>query len=186
MLRGPASLMYGSGTMGATIKAVRKQPSRERSYEAMVSGGSDSTGRIGIGATGPLGDIVSYRLDVYGQRSDGERALDNSSSGKFMGTLRIEPSRDLQIDLSADHSLQKPTRYWGTPSVNGHVVEALRGENYNASDSIIRYEEDRLKAKLRWRANDVVTVRDELIHFKTDRRWRNIEAHAYNPGQPAR
>ena len=36
--RGPASLMYGSGTMGATINAVRKQPRRERSYEAMVSG----------------------------------------------------------------------------------------------------------------------------------------------------
>ncbi|GGH61895.1 TonB-dependent receptor [Comamonas phosphati] len=181
VLRGPASLMYGSGTMGATINAMRKQPSRERSYEAMASGGSDSTGRIGLGATGPLGEIMSYRLDVYGQRSDGERALDDSRSGKFMGTLRIEPSRDLQIDLIADHSLQKPARYWGTPSLKGSVVEALRGENYNASDSIIRYEEDRLKAKLRWRANDVVTVRNELFHFQTDRRWRNIEAYAYNP-----
>lgn len=181
VLRGPASLMYGSGTMGATINTVRKEPRRERGYEAMVSGGSNSTGRIGLGATGPLGDIVSYQLHAYGQRSDGERALDNSSSGKFMGTLRIEPSRDLQIDLIADHSLQKPTRYWGTPGVNGRVVEALRGENYNSADSIIRYEEDRLKVKVRWRANDVVTVRDELYHFKTDRRWRNIEAYAYDP-----
>lgn len=181
VLRGPASLMYGSGTLGATINAIRKQPSRERSLEALVSGGSDATGRIGLGATGPLGDIVSYRLDVYGQRSDGERALDDSRSGKFLGTLRIEPSRDLQIDLIADHSWQEPTRYWGTPGLNGRVVEALRGENYNAGDSIIRYEEDRLKARLRWRANDIVTVRDELFHFKTDRRWRNIEAYAYNP-----
>lgn len=181
VLRGPASLMYGSGTMGATINAMRKQPSRERSHEAMISGGSDGMGRIGLGATGPLGDMVSYRLDLYGQRSDGERALDESRSGKFMGTLRIEPSTALQIDLIADHSLQKPTRYWGTPGADGRVVEALRGENYNASDSVIRYEEDRLRAKLRWRANDVVTVRDELFHFKTDRRWRNIEAYAYNP-----
>lgn len=181
VLRGPGSLMYGSGTMGATINAVRKQPSRAPGYEAMVSGGSDATGRIGLGATGPLGDSLSYRLDVYGQRSDGERALDGSRSGKFMGTLRIEPSSDLQIDLTADHSLQKPTRYWGTPGLNGRVVEALRGENYNAGDSIIRYEEDRLKAKLRWRANDIVTVRDELFHLKTDRRWRNIEAYAYDP-----
>jgi iron complex outermembrane receptor protein len=181
VLRGPSSLMYGSGTMGATINAVRKQPSRERSYEAMVSGGTDTTGRIGLGAAGALGEIMSYRLDVYGQRRDGERALDDSRSGKFMGTLRIEPSSDLQIDLIADHIRQKPSRYWGTPGVNGRVVQALRGENYNASDSIIRYEEDRLKAKLRWRANDVVTLRDELFYFKTDRRWRNIEAYAYNP-----
>ena len=181
VLRGPGSLMYGSGTMGATINAVRKQPSRVASHEAMVSGGSDATARIGLGATGALGDIASYRLDVYGQRSDGERALDASRSGKFMGTLRIEPSSDLQIDLSADHSLQQPTRYWGTPGLNGRVVEALRGENYNAGDSIIRYEEDRLRARLLWRATDAVTVRNDLFHIKTDRRWRNIEAYAYHP-----
>ncbi len=181
VLRGPAALMYGSGTMGATINAVRKQPGRDRSYEALLAGGTDATGRIGLGATGPLGSIMSYRLDAYGQRSDGERVLDGSRSGKFMGTLRIEPSRDLQVDLMADHSLQKPARYWGTPGVNSRVVEALRGENYNAADSIIRYEEDRLRAKVRWRANDAVSVREELFHFKTDRHWRNIEAYAYDP-----
>lgn len=181
VLRGPASLMYGSGTMGATINAVRKQPSRERSHEALLAVGSDATVRVGLGTTGALSDIVSYRLDVYGQRSDGERALDDSSNRKFMGTLRIEPTRDLQIDLIADHSRQEPSRYWGTPSINGRVVEALRGENYNAGDSIIRYEEDRLRAKLKWRASDVVTLRNELFHFNTDRRWRNIEAYAYNP-----
>jgi len=181
VLRGPGSLMYGSGTLGATINAVRKQPSRVASHEAMVSGGTDATARIGLGATGPLGDIVSYRLDVYGQRSDGERALDDSRSGKFMGTLRIEPSSDLQIDLMADHSLQNPTRYWGTPGLNARVVEALRGENYNAGDSIIRYEEDRLRARLLWRATDAITVRNDLFHLQTDRRWRNIEAYAYHP-----
>ncbi|WP_326534547.1 TonB-dependent receptor [Pseudorhodoferax sp.] len=181
VLRGPASLMYGSGTMGATINAVRKQPSRERSVELLLSGGTDSTGRIGLGATGPIGEVLSYRVDVYGQRSDGERALDGSRSGKFMGTLRIAPTRDLQIDLVADHSLQKPSRYWGTPSLNGRVVQALRGENYNTDESVIRYEEDRLRARLRWRANDTVTVRNELFHFKTDRRWRNIEAYDYDP-----
>lgn len=180
VLRGPASLMYGSGTMGATVNAIRKQPSRERSYEVLLAGGSQSTGRIGLGATGPLSDIVTYRLDVYGQRTDGERALDDSRSSKFMGTLRIEPNRDLQIDLIADRSLQKPSRYFGTPGLNGRVVEALRDESYNAEDSIIRYEDERLRAKARWRVRDAVTVHNELFHFQTDRRWRNIEAYAYN------
>lgn len=181
VLRGPAALMYGSGTMGATINAIRKEPSREAGYETLVGGGTDATGRLGLGATGPLGETVSYRLDVYGQRSDGERALDASRSGKLMGTLRIEPTRDLRVDLVADHSLQKPARYWGTPGVNGRVAKSLRDENYNAQDSIIRYEEDRLRAKLLWRASDAVTVRNEVYHFKSDRHWRNIEAYAYDP-----
>lgn len=181
VLRGPASLLYGSGTMGATINAVRKQPSRQPSYELLVAGGSDQTARLGLGATGPLGEIASYRIDVYGNRSDGERDLDNAKAGKFMGTLRLDPTRDLQIDLIADRSAQQPARYWGTPGIDGKVVQALRGENYNAADSIVRFDDTRWRAKLRWRANDQLTVRNELFHFETDRRWRNIEAYAYNP-----
>ncbi|MFT3721280.1 TonB-dependent receptor [Pseudorhodoferax sp.] len=181
VLRGPASLMYGSGTMGATINAVRKQPSRTFGIEALAAGGSDATGRLGLGATGPLGPVASYRLDVYGQRSDGERAMGDARSAKFMGTLRLEPTRDLQLDLIADRSLQKPARYFGTPGLDGRVVEALRGENYNTADSIVRYEEDRLRARLRWRASEAVTVRNELFHFESDRHWRNIEAYAYDP-----
>lgn len=181
VLRGPASLMYGSGTMGATVNAVRKQPSRTAGYEVLLAGGSHGTGRIGLGATGALGASASYRLDVYGQRSDGERALDGVRAGKFMGTLRIEPDSALQLDLIADHSLNKPARYWGTPGLNGRVVQALRGENYNTDASILRYEEDRYRARLRWRASEVVTLRNELYHFETDRHWRNIEAYAYDP-----
>lgn len=181
VLRGPASLMYGSGSLGATVNAVRKAPSRESSAELLVAGGSHDSLRLGVGATGALGAYTSYRIDAYGSRSAGERDLDLSRNGKFMGTLRIEPRSDLQIDLMADRSVQKPTRYWGTPGVNGQVVQALRDQNYNAEDSIIRYEDERLRAKLQWKANDWLTVRNELYHFQADRQWRNIEAYAYSP-----
>ena len=117
VLRGPAALMYGSGTLGATVNAVRKAPSREASAEVLVAGGSHDSLRLGLGATGALGAYASYRIDAYGSRSAGERDLDVTRNGKFMGTLRIAPRSDLQIDLIADRSAQKPTRYWGTPGV---------------------------------------------------------------------
>lgn len=52
VLRGPASVVYGSGTVGATINAVRKAPSRTASAEALFGIGTDGSGRIGLGGTG--------------------------------------------------------------------------------------------------------------------------------------
>ncbi len=181
VLRGPASLMYGSGTMGATVNAIRKQPSRTSSAEVLVGAGTDDTLRLGLGVTGALGAYASYRIDSYTARSAGERDLDQSRNGKFMSTLRLEPTSDLQIDLIADRSVQKPSRYWGTPGLDGKVVESLRDRNYNAEDSVLRYADERLRAKVQWKANDWLTVRNELYHVKSDRHWRNIEAYALNP-----
>lgn len=110
VLRGPASLMYGSGTMGATVNAIRKQPSRTSSAEVLLGAGTDDTLRLGLGVTGALGAYASYRIDSYTARSAGERDLDQSRNGKFMSTLRLEPTSDLQIDLIADRSVQKPSR----------------------------------------------------------------------------
>nr|KAJ8744117.1 TonB-dependent receptor [Delftia sp. PS-11] len=181
VLRGPASLMYGSGTMGATVNAVRKQPSRTSSAEVLLGAGSNDTLRLGLGATGALGTYASYRIDSYTTRSAGERDLDNSRSGKFMSTLRFQPTSELQVDLIADRSVQNPSRYWGTPGVDGKVVQSLRDINYNADDSIVRYVDERMRAKLQWKANDWLTVRNELYHVQSDRRWRNIESYAFNP-----
>ncbi|PEL01073.1 TonB-dependent siderophore receptor, partial [Bacillus sp. AFS017336] len=89
VLRGPASLMYGSGTMGATGNAIRKQPSRTSSAEVLVGAGTDDTLRLGLGVTGALGAYASYRIDSYTARSAGERDLDQSRNGKFMSTLRL-------------------------------------------------------------------------------------------------
>jgi iron complex outermembrane receptor protein len=47
VLRGPASVVYGSGTVGATINAVRKAPSRNASAEALIGIGTDGSARAG-------------------------------------------------------------------------------------------------------------------------------------------
>lgn len=181
VMRGLASLMYGSGTMGATVNAVRKQPSRESSTELLLSAGSRGTVRAGLGSTGAIGDTLSYRLDAYGERSDGERPLDNAKSGKLMSALRWTPRSDVTVDLTADISNQAPSRYYGTPTVEGRVVRELRNMNYNVSDSDLHFQDRRFKAKAEWRVNDLVTVRNELYHFSADRHWKNIEGYDYSP-----
>lgn len=181
VLRGPASIVYGSGTAGATINAVRKQPSRESSVEALLGIGEHGAARVGLGATGGLGETASYRVDVYGHYTDGERDLGRAKGGKLMSTLRLQPDSDLRFELLADISDQRPERYWGTPTANGRVVESLRDENYNADDSVIRYEDRRLRARAEWKAAAGLTLRDEAYYFKADRHWKNIESYSYDP-----
>ena len=181
VLRGPASLMYGSGTMGATVNAIRKAPSRERSTEVLVSGGSFGTARLGLGTTGALSDTLSYRIDAYGERTDGERYLDNASSGKLMTALRWTPHSNIAVDATADISNQAPSRYYGTPTADGHVVRALRDHNYNLTDSDIHYKDQRFKVKAAWQLNDAVALRDEVYHLSARRHWKNAEYYEYDP-----
>ncbi|MDR0215357.1 MAG: TonB-dependent receptor [Comamonas sp.] len=179
VMRGPASLMYGSGAMGATINAVRKQPSREASTELLLSAGSRGTVRAGVGSTGAISDTLSYRIDAYGERTDGERHLDNARNGKLMSALRWTPRSDLTFDLTADISNQAPSRYYGTPTADGRVVSALRDKSYNVNDADIHYQDQRLKAKAEWRVNEALTLRNEFYHLSSKRHWKNIEGYKY-------
>ena len=183
VLRGPASVVYGSGTVGATINAVRKAPSRTASAEALFGIGTDGTGRIGLGGTGALGEIASFRVDAYGHTTDGQRDLGNASGSKLLTTLRLQPSSDLRFELLADYSKQNPERYWGTPNDKGRIVSSLRNENYNVSDAIIGYEDKRLRGRVEWQANDWLTLRDEVYYFEANRHWKNVEQYSLNAAQ---
>lgn len=180
VLRGPGSVVYGSGTVGATINAIRKAPSREAGQEVLVGLGSDGVKRLGLGATGALGEIASYRIDAYGANIDGYRDLGDSQGGKLMSKVRIQPNSDLRFDLSADYSVQHPERYWGTPYDNGRIIKSLRKENYNADDAVIRYEDTRLRASAEWQANDWLSLNNELYYLESNRRWMNIESYKLN------
>jgi len=180
VLRGPASVVYGSGTVGATINAVRKAPSRNASAEALFGIGSDGTGRIGLGGSGALGEIASFRVDAYAHTTDGQRDLGNASGSKLMTTLRLQPNSDLRFELLADYSKQKPERYWGTPNDKGRIVSSLRDENYNVSDAIISYEDKRLRGRVEWQANDWLSLRDEVYYFEANRHWKNVEQYSLN------
>ncbi len=180
VLRGPASILYGTGTAGATANIVRKQPSREALREVLLGAGSDGAARVGLGLAGPLGETLSYRVDAYGHYTNGEQDMGRASGGKLLSTLRWQPTAALRLELLADVSDQKPARYFGTPTINGRIVEELRGRNFNTDDSSISIRDKRVRGRMQYQVNDWLTVRDELYSFKADRYWRNIEAYRYN------
>ncbi|WP_313073597.1 TonB-dependent receptor [Melaminivora sp.] len=183
VLRGPASILYGSGTVGGTVNVVRKQPSREVVREALVSAGSHGSARLGLGAGGPLDETLSYRLDAYGHSTNGERDFGRAKGGKLMSTLRWQPDARVRLELLADVSDQHPERYFGTPALNGAIVPALRRSNYNSDDSTITIRDQRVRARASWQVSDWLTLQGEAYHFSADRHWKNIEAYRYDPAR---
>ncbi|MQA18471.1 TonB-dependent receptor [Rugamonas rivuli] len=180
VLRGPGSIVYGSGTTGATINAVRKAPQRISSFEAMAGVGDGKALRGGVGGTGAIGEHGAFRVDAYADRSDGFIDRGDSRHGKILSSFTYALTPDLDIDLSLDHLEQKPQRYFGTPLVNGRLAGELRGQNYDVADADIAFTDDKAVARLSWRVTPALTISNELAYMKAHRNWRNAESYSYD------
>ncbi len=75
VLKGPASVLYGSDSLGATMNIVLKKPSPQPAYDFSTSAGSWHTYRGTFGATGRLGvsNRTLYRVDVGAESADNFR-----------------------------------------------------------------------------------------------------------------
>lgn len=181
VLRGPGSVVHGSGTTGAIINAVRKAPRRESSLEILGGIGGGQALRAGVGATGALGETGAFRVDAYAGRSDGFIERGESRHGKILTSMTTTLAPGVTLSAQLDHAEQEPERYFGTPLVNGGLAEHLRDENYNAGDAVLRYVDDKAVARLAWQVTPNLDISNELAYFKARRDWRNIESYAFDP-----
>jgi len=181
VLRGPGSVVHGSGTTGAIINAVRKAPRRESSLEILGGIGGGESLRAGIGATGALGEQGAFRVDAYAGRSDGFIERGESRHGKILTSMTTTLAPGVTLYAQLDHAEQEPIPYFGTPLVNGGLAEHLRDENYNAGDAVLRFVDDKAVARLTWQVSPNLEISNELAWFKSRRDWRNIESYAYDP-----
>jgi len=181
VLRGPASVIYGDGAIGGVVNVVPKKPSRgkiENEVEASI--GSHNTQRLGLGSGGAINDMLSYRVDISGDRSDGwvDRGYSNNLS--FSGALRLDVNPDLFVQLSYAQGHQRPMAYFGTPLINGQQVDALREKNFNVGDGNIDYKDRWAQLEAQWTPNADTTVRTRFYQINSDRNWRNAESYVYN------
>ena len=180
VLRGPGSVVYGSGSTGAAINAVRKAPRRVTSFEAMAGIGGGRALRAGVGGTGALGDNGAFRIDAYADRSDGFVDRGESRHAKLLTSMTYALTPDVDLELQLDHGEQKPRRYFGTPLVNGRLAGHLRDENYNVADADIELVDDKAVARLSWRLSPALAISNELAYMKARRHWRDVETYAYD------
>ena len=183
VLRGPASVIYGDGAIGGVVNVIPKKPTRGAiRNEVQATVGTDNTRRLGLGSGGAIDEHWSYRLDASGNRSSGWVAMGQSRELAVSGALQWDATPDLRFTLRHAQGLQHPMRYFGTPTVNGRQLAALRDKNYNVGDSIIRYDDRWSELGMEWTASSATTVRARLYHIDSQRHYRNAETYAYNAG----
>ncbi|MGF6305899.1 iron complex outermembrane receptor protein [Bradyrhizobium sp. i1.8.4] len=181
VLRGPASVLYGEGAVGGVINVIPKKPLNTSYNEAEVSLDSNMTRRLSVDSTGPINPNVSYRINATGNVSDGWVDRDKTSNAVVSAAVRVQASDNLAFTLSEDYGDRSPSRYFGTPLINGSIQDALRFNNYNASDSAIRYQDGWTQFKTEWDVADGIKVNNTIYYLTSERHWRDIENYTWNP-----
>ncbi|MEH2303242.1 MAG: TonB-dependent siderophore receptor [Nostoc sp.] len=145
VLKGPASVLYGQGSLGGVINYVTKQPLSQPYYAAEVSAGSFNFYRGAIDLTGPLNSnkTVLYRLNVAAETT--ESFLDFYDEQKyflapvlswqisdrtkitFSGEYQVRPKKSGQQGLPAEGTV--------LPNPNGKIGRDLNiSEPFSTSD----------------------------------------------------
>ncbi|RZJ27018.1 MAG: TonB-dependent receptor [Haliea sp.] len=182
VLRGPASVMFGDGSIGAAVNYITKQPLLDRrEHEAFFTLGSYGTVHTGVGSRGPINDMLAYSAYVSGEKSNGFREDNAYSRQNYALALLIQPMGALKITLSADGSRNDDSTYQGTPLINGQLDDRLRRTSFNVQDSLVKYNDQWLRAKVEYQATDSIKLRNESYYLKSDRHWRNSESYTYVP-----
>jgi len=182
VLRGPASVLYGDGAIGGVVNVVPKKPTRGPiQNEIQTTIGTRDTYRLGLGSGGALDDHWSYRLDLSGNHSDAGMDLGRSRDATLSLALRYDVNPNLNFTLSHAQGFQEPTRYFGTPLIDGKLDYGLRDKNYNVNDASIVWRDRRTELAAQWTPNARTTVRSRVYTIGSNRDWRNAEYATYQP-----
>jgi iron complex outermembrane receptor protein len=180
VLRGPASVMYGEGAIGGAINIIPKGPIPFARNEAEVSFDTNGTRRIAVDSGGPVNKDVTYRFAATGNLSDGWVDRDNTSNGALTAAVRVQSADNVAWTLSTDYADRKPSRYFGTPLINGRLDESLRFTNFNVSDSNIHYRDSWTRLKTEWDVNNDVSIHNVLYYLNSQRHWKDVETYSWN------
>lgn len=198
VLKGPASVLYGQGTIGGAVNIINKSPDfKEDSLQFLGSYATFDTISGGIGGNRVLNDNWAARVDVSYHRTEGYVDDARSDSFNATGALLFKPDETLSIELSIDFLKDNLSPYFGTPliptadaidpmsnilsSSRGLVVDrALRFKNYNVADQRTKSWQVWPRLAINWSPSDSITITDNAYWFHADRQWANAENYIYN------
>jgi len=181
VLRGPASVLYGDGAIGAAVNYVTRKPRFDRTRrEAFLGAGSFDTLQGGVGLSGPINDSVAYSVYADVDKSRGYRR-DNAYERQNLSAAlawRVAPSLSATLSLDAGHN--DDARYFGTPLRNGRLDDSIRRTSFNVDDALVRYNDRVARLRLEYQAAPGLRLRNESYYLTSKRHWRNAETYTFN------
>jgi iron complex outermembrane receptor protein len=106
IMRGPASVLYGSGNPGGLVNLVSKKPQEEASHEVFTRFGNNGRAETGFDFTGPIDEEGQflYRLTGVGRLYD--LGFDNSDSKRvaLAPSVTWSPDADTTLTVKASYT----------------------------------------------------------------------------------
>lgn len=182
VLSGPASVLYGDGSIGAAINYVTKKPLFDRTErEAMLGIGTYGSLTTGIGLRGPVSDTVAYSLYIDNDKADGYRSDQAHERTNISTAIALRPNKDLNVTFMLDAGHNDDSHYYGTPLRNGKLDGKLRKTSFNVDDAVVKYNDKVWRARVEYQISDEIKLRNETYYMTSKRHWRNTESYVFNP-----
>lgn len=147
VVKGPASVLYGSGSAGGLVNIVSKAPSRRTIVH--LEAGADEYGSVYGSADvgGAISDTLAFRANGLVRRGDTQVKLaeDNRSYGAL--ALGWTPSSDTSLTLRGSWTRDRSNRPTGFVPYAGFVTPLSDGRKipidlYVSDPSVDRYDRD--------------------------------------------
>ncbi|MDB6060148.1 MAG: putative TonB-dependent siderophore receptor [Verrucomicrobiaceae bacterium] len=181
VLNGPASVLYGSGAIGAAVNVIPRKPSAVQENTIRLAAGSLDTYSAALDSTGPLTDKLLYRIDASRNTSDGYVQRGESHSTAYSGALKYEIADNLSVTLSGDYADRENIEYIGSPLIDGKAKESLRHINYSTYDGEVPFTDSRGQLLIEWQPSDVIHVRNVSSYVRGERLWKYASRFVYRP-----
>lgn len=193
LLRGPAAMLYGQGTVGGVINMVSKRPQAEAQGEIGVQLGSWNRKQVQADVTGPLtasGEWL-YRLIAVGRDADTQVDHVRDDRALIAPSLTWKPSAatalTLQLlsqrDRTGSTSQFFPWAGTVAPNPNGQIPT----NRFIGDPDWDRYDTDRdfIGYLFEHKFSDALTLRQNLRYTKTDVDYRSVYGDSFSGGWSA-
>ncbi len=187
VLRGPAGLSAGQGSVGGAINLVPQRADGVDDTRVYAGFGRFGTWTLGAGHGGAIGnDAVRYRVDATYQASDERGSYGFARDTSFLfrhltAEVAVPLGETLLASIAIDRWRDDAEGYFGSPLVNGRLDERLREANFNIVDDVLDMDARWTRARLEWTPSSAFRGRLVAFHNEELRRWRNAEAYTYQP-----
>jgi iron complex outermembrane receptor protein len=193
LLRGPAAMLYGQGSVGGVVNMVSKRPQSEAQGEIGVQLGRWNRKQLQADVTGPLtanGEWL-YRLIAVGRDADTQVDHVRDDRRLVAPSLTWKPSAATALTLQAlsqrdrTGSTSQFFPWAGTvsPNPNGQIPT----NRFIGDPDWDRYDTDRdfLGYLFEHRFSERLTLRQNLRYTKTDVDYRSVYGDSFSGGWAA-
>ncbi|WP_344933335.1 TonB-dependent receptor [Zhongshania borealis] len=185
VLRGPQGTEYGANGLAGLITMRSSAPSASPLLRVSVEAAQYNSYKLGLVASGPLNEKLSYRVATQNQQSDGyikNRFLDrddvnNIDESILRGKIRYQAADDLLLDFSLVY-LNADNGY-DAFSLNNTRTTLSDQPGHDSQESVAGSIVTNWSASQRFSLESVLSIADSSTEYGYDEDWAHVGYHPY-------